>query len=360
MPHVMTVRGPIDPDDLGFTSMHEHILCDCSIFYKRTEGKFPEDLPVKGTDQVRLENIGLHQSNISITLDACLLQDEDMMTQEMLDFKESGGQAMVDMSTPGLRCDLPGIKRISEAADVHIIATTGLYTEDTWPDVFKGRSIEAHVAFMLDEIENGIEDTGIKPGAIKMAVTTLTEGEELALRAAGRVSNETGLMITVHPGFEIGNDGRRIVKILAEEGADLERVVIAHGDGFFVGTDLKTLILNPDTWKLSTDYHKELLDQGVNISIDCFGHNWSLEVLGSMIEKDWHRLGGLVALIKDGYSPQLHLGTDTFIKILTRRGGGHGYSRLTKFVIPAMRDVGVSDFDIRQMTVENPKRLLTI
>jgi len=358
MPQVMTVRGPIDPEDLGFTSMHEHVLCDCTVFFKRTEGKFPEDTPVKSTDKLSLENIGLHQSNISLTLDNCNMDDEDLMTQEMVEFKESGGQAMVDMSTPGLRCNIPGIKRISEAADVHIITTTGLYAEDTWPEEFKGKSINEHASFMLDEIENGIEDTGIKPGALKIAVTELTTQEEYALRAAGRVSRETGLSLSVHPGFVIGNDGRRIVKILAEEGVDLERVVIAHADGFFVGTDLKQLILNPETWKLTTSYHKELLDQGANISIDCFGHNWSLEVENSMIEKDWHRLGGLVALIKEGYSPQIHLGTDTFIKILTRRGGGQGYCRLTKFVIPTLREVGVSDFDIRQMTVNNPKRVL--
>ena len=57
---------------------------------------------------------------------------------------------------------------------------------------------------------------------------------------------------------------------------------------------------------------------------------------------------------------RLVIATDTFIKILTRRGGGMGYCRLTEFVVPALRDVGVSDFDIRQMTVENPARLLAV
>ena len=50
MPQVMTVRGPIDPEDLGFTSMHEHILVDCSVMVKRTEGKIPEDIPIAKTD----------------------------------------------------------------------------------------------------------------------------------------------------------------------------------------------------------------------------------------------------------------------------------------------------------------------
>ena len=123
--------------------------------------------------------------------------------------------------------------------------------------------------------------------------------------------------------------------------------------------DLKTRILQPETWCLSTDYHQEVLDKGANISVDCFGHKWSVEAAGWILERDFHRMGGLVALLKAGYSRQIVLGTDTFIKTLTRRGGGVGYCRLTQFVIPTLREVGVSDYDIRQMTVENPARLLT-
>jgi phosphotriesterase-related protein len=358
MPEIMTILGAIDPGELGFTSMHEHVLYDGTVYFKRTEGKFPEGLPVKADDPVRLENIGLLQRNFTLTKDACSMHDEEWMAAEVAEFKESGGGALVDQSAPGLRGDVSAIRRISEKTKVHIISTTGLYTEDSWPERFKGMRHEEYAAYMLDEIRNGIEGTGIKPGAIKIAVLDLTEQQEKALRAAGRVVNETGLMLTVHPGFDIGNDGRRIVKILKEEGVDLERVVIAHGDGFFVSTDLKTLILDPESWHLHIDYHKEILDQGANISIDCFGHQWASEITGWMIEKDWHRLGGLVALIKEGYSQQIVLGTDTFIKILTRRGGGEGYCRLTRFVVPTLRDVGVSDFDIRNMTRRNPARLL--
>lgn len=360
MKQIMTVLGPIVPEELGFTSMHEHILFDGTVYFNRTKGKFPEDSIVKPDDPVSLDNIGLLQRNFTLSKDACSMFDEELMTAEMQEFKDSGGQAMIDQSAPGLRCDVPGIKNIAEKTGVHIVATTGLYTEDSWPDKYKEMTLDAYFDYMMDEIKNGIEDTGILPGAIKIAITELTKQQELVLRAAGRASNESGLMLTVHPGFAIGNDGRRIVKILKEEGTNLERVVIAHGDGFFVNTDFKTLITDPDSWQLRTDYHEEILDQGANIAIDCFGQAWWAELTGWIIERDWHRLGGLITLIKAGYSPQLVIATDTFIKILTRRGGGEGYCRLTKFVIPSLRDVGVSDFDIRQMTVENPARLLAV
>jgi phosphotriesterase-related protein len=360
MAKITTVLGPIEPDALGFTSMHEHVLYDGTVYFKRTEGTFPEDIGVGPEDPVSLENIGLHQRNYSLTRDACSMHDIDWMTAELAEYKASGGQAIMDMSPPGLRSNVPGIQCISERTGVHIIATTGLYTEDSWPEKYRNMTRDEYVAYMLGEIEHGIEDTGVKPGAVKVAITDFTEQQERLLRAAGRVCNESGLMLTVHPGFGIGNDGRRIVKILKQEGVNLEWVVIAHGDCFLIADDLRTLILEPESWRLSTDYHEELLDQGANIAIDSFGHQYAKELQGWINSDDWHRLGGVVSLVRRGYSPQLVLATDTFLKILTRRGGGSGPCRLTKFVVPTLRMVEVSDYDIRQMTIENPRRLLAV
>jgi hypothetical protein len=38
-------------------------------------------------------------------------------------------------------------------------------------------------------------------------------------------------------------------------------------------------------------------------------------------------------------------------RTLTRRYGGEGYCRLTNFVIPALKDLDGSAFDLRRMTV---------
>jgi phosphotriesterase-related protein len=65
-----------------------------------------------------------------------------------------------------------------------------------------------------------------------------------------------------------------------------------------------------------------------------------------------------VALIKQGYAGQICLGHDVFTKLNTRRGGGEGYTRIQKFIVPTLRRSGVSDSDIHLITVENPARLL--
>ena len=360
MPQIMTVRGPIAPGELGFTSMHEHILYDGSIYRRKYEALLPEDPPVAPDDPVAIENIGLLRHNIIMSWDAVSMRDEGTMAAETADFKASGGDAMVDMSVPGLRSDLPAIRRISEKTGVHIVATTGLYMEDSWPDRFREMTIEEYVNYMKQEIDQGIDDTGIKPGHIKVAIERgFSPQEERVLRAAARVSNETGLTVTVHQGLLLERDtGLRIVDILFDEEMRLERAILCHIQGTFTPMDLRTLVLDPGSWKLNLDVSEQLLDRGVQLSIDCFGHQWNAEPVGFMGQTDWQRLAGLVGLIQGGYSEQLVIGTDTYLKILTRRFGGEGYCRLTNFVVPSLQKLGVSESDIQRITVGNPARLL--
>jgi phosphotriesterase-related protein len=214
---------------------------------------------------------------------------------------------------------------------------------------------------MVQEIERGIEGTDVKPGHVKVAIEEdFCEPEVKALRAGARAAGRTGLSMTVHQGRALApSAGIRIADLLSEEGVDPARVVIAHSDGRFVVHNLQQLILRPEeSWRLNLDVAKSLLDRGFNLSVDCFGHYWDAEVLGDCAVTDWQRMAGLVALIQAGYAKQLVLGTDTFVKILLRRFGGEGYCRLTSFVVPTLTSVGISEDDIRQITVGNPARIL--
>ncbi|MBI5119315.1 phosphotriesterase [Candidatus Poribacteria bacterium] len=366
MPEITTVLGPIAPHELGFTSMHEHIVCDMSIFRRRYEDLLPENLPVSPDEPVRLDNLTFLKHNFILSRDVVNLSDEELMAAEVADFEASGGAAMVDMSTPGLRCNLPAIRRISGKTGVHIIATTGLYAEDSWPGHYKNMTMQEYAEFMRKEIEDGIEDTAIKPGHIKVAITDkmtftvapFSEQQKLLLRAAVRVSNETGLSLSVHPPLDSEAGVREVVKVMLDEGVNPERAVIAHADLFFVPQDLPTLVLDPGSWRLRIDLAKELLDKGFNISIDSFGHFYDSEPIGQVNTADWQRLAGLAALIKAGYSSQIVLGTDIFLKILTRRFGGEGYCRLTNFVVPWLRHLDIPESNIENLTVANPARLL--
>jgi phosphotriesterase-related protein len=129
---------------------------------------------------------------------------------------------MVDMSTPGIRCDVAAIRRISVKTGVHIIATTGLYMEDSWPAQFRGMTMRGFMGFMRREIEQGIEDTDIRAGHIKVAISDATlfsvppfsDQQKAMLKAAVRVSNESGLSLSVHPPLDSEASQREVAEAM--------------------------------------------------------------------------------------------------------------------------------------------------
>ena len=100
------------------------------------------------------------------------------------------------------------------------------------------------------------------------------------------------------------------------------------------------------------------VDGGFNISVDCLGHTWDIELFEYVNQTDWQRLAGLYALINSGYADQIVLGTDTYMNMLVRRFGGEGYCRLTNAIIPMLKIAEVSEKDLDQIMVKNPARLL--
>ena len=360
MPEIMTVLGPIAPEELGFTSMHEHILYDGHCFRRRFGNLIPADAPVKVDEPVTLENLGKLKHGFIMSDDAIVMKDVELLSAELADFKAEGGSAVVDMSTPGMRVDPLGTRKVSQQSGIHIVITTGFYSRDSWPESFLQMGQPEMETHMMQEIEKGLDGTDVRPGHVKIAIEEdFSEPEVNALRAGARVAKRTGFSMTVHQGMLLKPDaGTRIADLLSEEDIAPDRVVIAHNDGKFVESELSKLILDPASWGLKLDMARSLLERGLNLSIDCFGHYWDAEVLGVGPTPDWQRMAGLVSLIREGYTRQLVLGTDTFVKILLRRFGGDGYCRLTNFVVPSLESVGISAQEIRQITIDNPARIL--
>jgi phosphotriesterase-related protein len=362
MTEIMTVTGAISPEDLGLTSMHEHILYDGSVYRKRFQHLLPpqDQLPVKEDDPVTLENIYHHRQNLILSWDGVSMHDEDTMLGELTDFKNSGGSAMIDVSVPGLRSNLPAIRRLSQDSGIFVIPSTGLYSEDSWPDRFRNMSVKGYEQYMIKEITDGIEDTGIKAGHIKVAIEGgPTEQEIKLLKAAAHVSSETGLSISIHTGALMDhNQIRDVVSLVLDEGIVPARTVMCHMQHSIACMDLKKLVQDPSSRQLSIDFNKEMLDKGFIAGHDCFGHEYRLVLLGWLGTPEWQNLAAIYELCQLGYSSQITLATDTFLKIQTRRFGGGGYSHLTTSVLPLLREVGVCEQHINDMIIKNPARIL--
>lgn len=363
MSEVMTVLGPIPAESLGLTSMHEHLVYDGSIYRSRWMSSLPpeESLPVKAEDKVDLANIHHHRQNFILSWDAVSMSEEEAVIAEMVDFKNSGGSAMAEMSVPGLRSDIRAVARISEKSGVHVVATTGLYSEDSWPLEYRDMSVRDYESYMLDEVEKGIDGTKIKAGHLKAAIEDgLTEQGEKLLRAVARVSGETGLSVSIHHGVGMSPDQvRSVVDVLLDSGMDPERVLMCHMQNHLTSMNLKTLLDDPESGRLNLDFNNELLDRGLMIGHDCFGHDYHLLELGWCSPPEWLLIAATARLCRLGYADRIVLGTDRYLKILTGRFGGGGYRHLTRSVLPMLKLAGVPDDQIERMTVTNPARLLS-
>lgn len=360
MKKVVTVTGEIKPEELGFTDMHEHILMKGRIFREQFKAEHPGFEEAIGEDEKNtLENIGLIRRNNMFTWDTQDLDDPDVMEREVADFRAAGGRSLVEMSVPGIRSDIREIQRIAESTGVNVIGTTGIYIYESWPAWCHEATAKDFMEFMKREIEDGIEGTGIKPGMLKVGISSaFRPQEEILLRAAARTANETGLPLTVHPGFTVGGGPLEIANILKEEKVDMERTVIAHMGAFLGEGSLKTLITDRKSWGISLDYLHRVLETGINICIEICNTS-DREATGSISVPGWMRLSAVYQLIQEEYAGQLVLATDTCAKHMARYYGGEGYGRLTRFAIPTLRDiVGVSPFAINQIMVKNPVRIL--
>jgi len=361
MKTAMTVRGPVAPGELGFTSMHEHVLTNCDFYMDEFVPALGEPpacvFPSAPQDPVRMEDLGyLNHGYCVRNHDNWDLTNENLMTAEVGDFHACGGGTILECSAPGIRGDISGLKRISEATGVHIVASTGLYAEKSWPTRFLDATVPQFITYMAGEIENGIDGTGIKPGQIKVAFNGNTERQLDFLRAASQVSADTGMMVTAHLGVGTDQqDSRLVYQTLLESGMSPEHLLMCHFQGNVQITHLDTLLENPAAWAPQLDYAREVLDRGLNICFDCFGQTWAL---GSVAETDAYKIAAIYQLVNEGYSQQIVVGTDVCLKIMTRRYGGHGYVRLQNYVVPTLQRISVSDEIITRLTVANPARML--
>lgn len=362
---IRTVTGAQNPSDLGFTSMHEHVLrgpdWPYTALYRQWLGDIPpERFPCPTDKPISIQDLGyLRHSHHELCNDNTL--DEPLMTAELADFYAAGGRAVLECGAPGIRGDIAALKRVSESSNVKVIASTGLYVEQSWPDKCRGMAMRDFVSYMEGEIEYGIDGSGILPGQIKAAINGSATKPFLEFwQAVADVARQSRLCVTAHIEDCSTADHRECLKKAAEFGMPFEKLLLCHFQTHFQQLDLETLVRDPEEFRLKLDYAMEVLDRGASICIDCFGMIYDDEPLGRIAESDSYKIAGLYHLVGRGYEDQIVIGTDIFMKLMTRRFGGHGYVRLLNYVVPTLRSLGIAERVIEKITVINPARLLAI
>lgn len=303
---IMTVRGPIAPESLGITLIHEHVIAD----------------------------IFRHSGNPDNILD-----DPDLAVEELQFFKRAGGNAIVDVTPIEVGRAPVMLREVAERTGLHIIMGTGFYVDAVYPPCVRECTTRELAEMMIKDITEGADDGGVKAGIIGEIGSGryfMSPAEERVFRAAARAQKATGAPITTHA---MWGPGLQQLEILREEGVDPQRVIIGHVDGLWhrnIEVDL--------------DYQMAIADQGAYIEYDTV--SWE------QFCPDRRRAEMIARMIERGYLSQILISSDTCRRSHYHACEGRGYDGLLVRFVPLLREFGVSKEAIHTILVENPARVL--
>ncbi len=307
----MTVLGPVEPGALGFTLPHEHT-------------------------QIALWQIQNRWDYWELTA------DEPVIAEELRLFREAGGTALADLTLPGVGRDPAWLRKMAETSGLHIIMGGGWYRTAYYPPetLIDRRSTDALAEELVAEATGGVGDSGIRTGILGEIGTDkpwVSPAEERVFRAVARASRRTGLGIITHA--VMSDVGAAQMTIFEEEGVDPGRVVIGHADSYPI-----------------LDHYLSLIARGASIEFDFLGMSFSpMEEYGEgrVVEL-------LLELLHRGHVDRVLLSQDVCHNSQLRHYRGNGYTYLQTTFLPRLREAGVSEAEIEQLTVHNPRRILTI
>jgi len=299
---VMTVTGPISPDELGVVLPHEHVFIDLVREYRGSG----------------------------------LLNDEELAREEIGDVKAAGGRTLVDLTTDEIGRDPVALRRVSEATGISIVMGCGHYRDPyldrSW---FDRMDVDAIADDIVHDITEGVGGTGIRAGIIGEIGADrhyISAAEERSFRAAARAHLRTGVTINTHAArWPVG---LAQLRLLAEEGVDPRRVIIGHADSVPVA-----------------GYQLDLARQGCYVSFDSIGtgspHNTRRAV------------EYVLDLVKAGFGSQILLSQDVCLHDHLLAAGGCGYAFLLTRFLPMLLAAGLDEEQVLTFVTGNPRAALT-
>ena len=337
---IQSVTGPLAPQDLGVTLMHEHLLLDARLSWQEPD---EASLIRFAHRPVSPDMLHLLRHNPFMNLDNCSLFDEHTAAEEVAQFRDFGGRTVVDATCRAIGRDPAALRRIAFRTGLNIIMGTGYYLERTHPPHVSEASVEKLEQEMINDLTGGVGETGIRAGFIGEIGTgsQIAPQEEKVLRAAARAQAETNVALMVHlDGWQ--RWGHKVLDIIKGEGSDLSRTVLCH--------------MNPS--HDDVDYQTSLADRGAYLEYDMIGLDYYFASQNAQSPSDAENARAVHNLIERGYTDKLLLSQDVFLKMMLTRYGGNGYAHINRHFLPRLRRHGVSEEAIHVMMVKNPARVL--
>jgi len=315
---IQTVTGSTTAGELGTTLMHEHLV----IGYPGWEADTIRPGPARAEMRA-----------------VCIDRIEEM--------KSLGIKSMLDPCPNDLGRDVEFMAEVAQATGFQIICATGLYKEaEAGAAYWKFRSgfgpvVDAMAELFVRELSDGIGESGIRAGIIKVATGhgTISDYERTILEAAAMASVETGAPITTHT--DDGKLGDEQQAFLVAKGVPPHRIIIGHSCG-----------------SADHDYHMKIVAGGSYLGFDRFGLD--------MLQPDAERVGALLRLLDRGAGERVVVSHDSvwcwrgmpipdpalFEAMAQVWNPSHFHTR----IVPRLLEGGASKSQIDTLLIENPRR----
>ena len=313
--YIMTVNGPVNPDSIGNTLTHEHVLVD--FIGADSTGYFRWD----------------RDTVIAKVLPA------------VLKAKEAGIKTIFECTPEYLGRDPLLLKELSERSGINFITNTGYYgfNNKFLPEAFYSLDAKTLTEKWTDEFFNGIEGTGIRPGFIKIAVNpadSLSPADEKIITTAALTHLKTGLTIASHTGAE--KPAFEQIEILRENGVHPSAFIWVHAQSGTIESNI------------------EAAKKGSWISLDNIRNRPNLKP-GDRFSIDWY--ADRLKVLKDNMLiDRILLSHDSGWYDPAKPAGGtiNGFTDIFEYLIPALKSRGFTDSDIDQLLIKSPAAAFTI
>jgi len=297
--HLVTSLGAIDETAAGLILPHEHVFVDL-----RTP-----DHPDHGRAQTA--------------------EVVEVMASTLRGARAAGIGAIVEASTLGVgrRADI--LAAVSRSAGLPLLVPTGVYREPWIPRWVHEASEPALVRWMLKELTDQIDGSGVRAGWIKLSAGDdgLTPCERKVLRAAAGAARETGAVIGSHT--IRGRVFLNQLAVIEECGLSADRLIWIHAQA-----------------EQDRGLHREIGKLGAWLEYDAIGTPGTDEMYVELVTEALEAgLGARVLLSHDRgwYDPAK-----------PRGGEQKPYTYLVETFLPKLAAAGVGKLDIDRLTRANP------
>jgi phosphotriesterase-related protein len=295
---LFTTMGPLRREDLGMILPHEHIFVDF---------RTPDQPGYAIADEAEVVAV---------------------MTPRFEEIKARGITAFVECTPTGVgrRADLD--LAVSRATGVPVVVPTRSYREPWVTPFLRAASDEEMEDWMVRELTERLDEADFRAGWIKLSAGDdgISPLEERLLRAASRAAARTGAVIGSHT--IRGRVAMEQLDIIEDEGCPASRFIWIHTQN---ETDL--------------GYHDAAVARGAWIEYDHVSRVPDDEVK-SLIQR---ALGA-------GLTENLLVSHDVGWFDPAKPAGGtqRPYTHLSDVMMPMLREDGVDDGTLRQLTEDNP------